>query len=223
MAKSEFRFCIGDPHSERSSVWKMWTQKSDVYIQSRMMGSDMKVSLHESGTFQWSMTSEWLLKQPSGTARNADRHITRWQIAKSKESVATQVFRIIIPQSELRSIDTFESLKKVRWLSAPPPSWQTLVECYITPPALDRPDTSNAPYSHLTSLPLKDGRWFVALVHGEEVGASNEALLEQTRKQTIAMVEAEGIDIKPEYRACGFINDPSGTKGLIELVPAESS
>jgi len=58
--RHEFRFSVGKPNQRRSTVWKVFSNKNDIYICSRMMGPDMKISLHETGKYQWSMTSAWV-------------------------------------------------------------------------------------------------------------------------------------------------------------------
>src|SRR6266567_1408872 len=50
------RFCAGDPVGEHSSIWKVWAWKDDVYLASRGMGGDLKVSIHGSGQCQLSAT-----------------------------------------------------------------------------------------------------------------------------------------------------------------------
>lgn len=59
MNAKEFRFCVGEVTGERSTVWKIWVNKNDIYILSRMMGSDAKISLHASGCCQFSRTLKW--------------------------------------------------------------------------------------------------------------------------------------------------------------------
>lgn len=59
MNAKEFRFCIGEATGERSTKWKILVNKSDIYILSKMIGSDVKMSLHASGHYQLSRTSKW--------------------------------------------------------------------------------------------------------------------------------------------------------------------
>ena len=144
---SELRFAVGSKEGRRSSIWKIWAQKDDVYILSRMMGCDAKVSLHASGLCQFSRTSDWVKKKQ---ARNAERHMVRWQIDKPAASSAMHIFRIIIPESELRVIDLDEPLKKVKWLDTPTQGGAAFVECYLTPPAEDL-NSSKFPHEHLSN------------------------------------------------------------------------
>lgn len=221
MSSKEFRFCVGSPSTERSSVWKIWVNKNDIYIQTRMMGSDSKVSLHESGQFQWSMTTEWMAKQTNRDLKNVDRHIVRWKRPEILDGAAKLVFEIIIPKSELREENIKESYKKVYWYPAPAPGFAVQLECYITPPLSDAPDISNSPYEHLVSMSLDDGKWFVVFVHTPIVTEGNKTLLEVTRAQIAIMADENGVYLQPQYRACAFI-DKGDSKGLIEIVPYKS-
>jgi hypothetical protein len=48
-APREVRLAVGTLTDRRSTVWKFWVHKSEIYILSRMFGSDTKVSLHSTG------------------------------------------------------------------------------------------------------------------------------------------------------------------------------
>jgi hypothetical protein len=76
----EIRFAAGTENGLRSTVWKLYTGSDDsIYLQSRMMGSDTKVSFHKSGSCQFSFTNEWVKKNlGNGIHKNADRHLRRW-------------------------------------------------------------------------------------------------------------------------------------------------
>lgn len=60
--RNEFWFAVGKPTERRSTVWKVISTKDDIYILSRMMGSVSRISLHQSGDCQWSLTSDWIGK-----------------------------------------------------------------------------------------------------------------------------------------------------------------
>ncbi|MFX1487441.1 MAG: hypothetical protein ACFFBS_10190 [Promethearchaeota archaeon] len=214
--RSEFRFAVGSKDSKRSSIWKVWAQKDDVYIQSRMMGCDAKVSLHRTGMCQFSLTTEWVKKKQ---ARNTDRHMIRWQLDKPVASSAIHIFRILIPESELRDISIDERVKKVTWIDSPAIGSAALVECYLSPPASDI-SNSKFPYDHLASFQLADSRWFVMLVHYETVLPESIKQLKASRLEIAKLAQNSGIELKPKFRAVAFTehgNEP--LKGLIELAP----
>jgi hypothetical protein len=135
IGKGDFRVAVGSPSGERSTVWKIQVTRNDIYILSRMMGSDTKVSLHESGDCQWSATGAWVQKKPG--RRNADRHFEKWHAPRPVDTAAAQIFQIGIPGSELRVSTLAEDLDSVHWLAAPPVGMAVSLTCYITP-AIDR-------------------------------------------------------------------------------------
>jgi hypothetical protein len=211
-ALREVRLAIGTLTDRRSTVWNFWVQRSEIYILTRMFGSDTKVSLHSSGNCQWSATGDWVKKVPA--RRNADRHMAKWVMPRPNGTAALHVFRVRIPETELRVIDIAEDLSAVQWLPAPPKGHTVSIECYITPNSQSDPAiTANLPHRHLFSLPLADGRWFIALHHvidGKD--------LEPLRSQMNAQVRAAGIEPKPEHRAAVFtVSDDGTARGLIEL------
>jgi hypothetical protein len=218
MNAKEFRFCVGEATGERSTVWKIWVNKSDIYILSRMMGSDVKTSLHASGHCQFSRTLKWWVSHGEDVVQKKDRHFKRWELPEIPNGQATHVFQIVIPRSELREIIVEENLKKVRWLPIPVHNHATQIECYLTQPLKQEPNTLNSPYQHLVSMPLVDGRWFV--VFSQEVEMTKDQLLklENARNEILSDMSEKNISIQPNQRACGFL-DIGDCKGLIELTP----
>ncbi len=174
MNKSKFYFCIGNPEGLRSTVWKTYSGsniKSDVYIQSRMMGSEMKISLHESGLCQCSFTDDWVQKY---NKHNAERHIERWQRQEPTSTLATLIFQIIIPESELRQVESNERLQKVTWIEKPPVGYATKVVCYLTPPLeAENLEGAKFPYPLVNYFRLPSKHWFVLLVSQEKMTQEN--------------------------------------------------
>lgn len=126
----EIRFAVGTPTGLRSTIWKFWVQRSDIYILSRMFGSNSKVSLHSTGDCQWSNTDSWVIKVPG--RRNAERHLQKWTMLRPSGSTALHVFQIRIPETALRTTDVVEDLNAVEWLPIPPRGHTVSLECYIT-------------------------------------------------------------------------------------------
>src|SRR6266508_4520912 len=56
--RSQVRFAVGSPSGPRASVWRLWTQRSDVYMAVRSIGGIQKVSLHEDGNCFLAFTRE---------------------------------------------------------------------------------------------------------------------------------------------------------------------
>ncbi len=218
---SEFRFCIGSEQGLRSTVWKIWTGskgKNDIYIQSRMMGSDMKISLHESGLCQCSLTSEWVIKNNKA---NHERHITRWQRQEPNSTLTTLLFQIIIPESELRLTTVKEKLQKVNWIELPKPGYATKVECYLTP-VIDSESFKNikTPYPILISFQLPSGNLFISLIHDEVISDGNFQILNLAHKGVEQCVQDTGIELKPEFRAgIGIYEKSNDIHGIIEVTP----
>jgi hypothetical protein len=211
--KREVRIAVGSPTGRRSTVWKFSVQKNEIYILSRMFGSDAKVSLHSSGECQWSATGAWVKKVPG--RRNAERHITKWVMPRPSGTTALHVFQVRIPETELRTIDLTENLRSVEWLPIPPNGHSVSLECYITPATENDPALlANLPCPYLFSLPLADGRWFTVLHHNPPLDGKD---LEPLRNQMNTQAMVAGIQPKPEHRGSAFTVSEGTARGLIEL------
>jgi hypothetical protein len=214
---SKFRYCVGSPDGPRSSVWTLWTNLRSAYIQTRMMGSSTKVSIHDQEgaqwSGQWSMQSDWYGRNRPNRP-NRERHICKWTCDRPDPTTAAHVFRILVPDSELRVVTIQENLRQVHWLPVPTPKYVICVECYITPPV--EGTDFHYPYKHLVSLPLGYSEWFVVLVHEEKLTASITQQLALLR----AMAATDlGSPPPPEYRGVGVLKTDKGVHGMIEFVP----
>lgn len=214
--KKEFRFCVGSQDGKRSTVWKVWTSKSDSYVLSRMMGSSTKVSIHTSGDAQWSIQSEWFAKNRVGQ-KNQTRHIEKWKWTIPIASVATYVFRISIPQCELRNIESEEDLADVVFLSAPAPDQKCEIGLYISPAPI-----ANAPIlesGFIAALPLENNQSLVMFVNYFSLQDTELNQLEELKALAEISAPKAGIHLRPELRGTGFFVDANGVRGIIEFVP----
>jgi hypothetical protein len=209
----ELRVAVGTPAGLRSTVWKFAVQRSEIYIFTRMFGSDAKVSLHSTGDFQWSATSTWVLAQPG--RKNSDRHIVRWNVELPEGRQALHAFRICIPHSELRQIPG-EDTSGVQWLPSPGPGQAITLECYITPP-LDSAPSIPSERKPLLSWQLENSRWFVVLINAGAMDRDYTA----EREAMIRQAEAAGVTVEPHHRIAAFGGTRAETRFLIEMVPKD--
>jgi len=212
MNERELRVVVGQKLGRRSTVWKFFVHRNDAYIMTRMFGRDAKVSIHETRASQWSATSDWVLDKP--TRRNADRHIAKWISPAPVLNTAAHVFRVLIPESELRTKAETEYRKAVCWVPPPPSGATFAFECFVTPPTAVTPIHNQTPYRHIRSMPLADGRWFVVLLTQVTIAAEG---LEQARREVLDKVRAAGLEPGEKYRAVLFFQGDGTTPGLVEI------
>lgn len=213
--RQEFRIAVGSPSGERSTVWKFWTNGADVYIQSRMFGSDCKVSLHASGQCQFSRTSE-SLKKISPDAKNQERHINKWRSPRPIGLAAARVFCVRIPASELRTSAVAEDLKNVHWIPSPGPGKMVALECYITPVVANDPAlTGGLPpkCDHIVSMRLTDGRWFLILMWTPRASSK---VLSQVRTLARGQAAGAGLSLTGSWRLAALGED-DGVRYLAEV------
>jgi hypothetical protein len=180
-----------------------------------MFGSDAKVSLHSTGQCQWSATDSWVRREPG--RRNAERHISKWNVTWPNDSEALETFHVRIPESELRVIAGTEELSSVTWLPTPPPGHAVSLECYVTAARPGDPEkSSDLPYPLVKSLQLNNGRWFVVLQNVVTIDPND---IERVRQEIREQCSREGSELKPEYRATVLGHQQSGVRALMELCP----
>lgn len=127
-AGSAIRVAVAGPQPLRSSVWRIWgsPNKDDVYIAPRAAASQFKVSLHESGEWQQSLTSEATMRY---VERNQLRHLENWKRPDPEGGVFTRGYFILIPRTELRDHD--EGTDDVRFAPDAGPNKWVSIEIYL--------------------------------------------------------------------------------------------
>ncbi|MBI3699419.1 MAG: hypothetical protein HY242_03100 [Afipia sp.] len=85
MAK-EIRFAIGTPEDLRSSIWRLWANRDDLYLAARSISGLTKVSFHKSGINRFAVVSS--------TPRPA---LKRWARPPETEQGITPIFDVVVP------------------------------------------------------------------------------------------------------------------------------
>jgi hypothetical protein len=120
MNQDAIRFGVKDSEGRRSSSWKLWRYRGDVYLAARPAKGAFKISLHESGNWIVSFTSEFVKKAPT-YFETKSRHISRQIEPREVERGVTVACRIHIPVSELRMLDEEKgkTTQQIHWVNAP--------------------------------------------------------------------------------------------------------
>ena len=215
-ARGAFRLCVGTPVSPLSTVWKIYVRGDDIYIFSSGLGSDIKTSIHASGSAHWSVSAEWFLRRGL-EFRNQDRHVVCWDRCNPEPTKAAHIFRIILPATELRPHIAPAKAERITWLAEPPASTAWEIEIYLTPPRPNVPNTSASPYRQLALLKTQSGNWVAVLAHQEEVTPEKRRTLLAARRNSRRLVAQSSL--KPgKFPAIGFLQSAANPPGLIELV-----
>lgn len=189
--KGTCRFAAGERNGLKSSIWTVSVNKSDIYLFSRLFGSDFKLSLHESGDAQWSFTSQFVARQIE--MPNKDRHFIKWTYSRPLDNMAINIFRIQIPHTELRDIPPSTD-KKVKWVSGITLGTYQFDLC-LTKPFDTNPCTgrTDLPHRVLDCLQLADKRWLVIFAHAVGLTPSD---LEKAKLTVISEMKAKNVDLE---------------------------
>jgi hypothetical protein len=125
---SAIRVAVAGPGALRSSVWRIWgsSNSDDVYLAPRSAVSQLKVSLHQSGDWQQSLTGEAAMKY---VEKNQDRHLEQWKRPEPEEESLTRGYFILVPRTELRDHD--EGSDGVRFAPDAGPNGWVCIEIYL--------------------------------------------------------------------------------------------
>ena len=127
----------------RSAEWRVWTVKNanDVYAAARLVAGEIKISLHQSGSWQHGFISAD--KAKGLRLPGQPRHFTIWQRPEEIVPGWTRAVRILIPDAALQPRASYSTPKKpVTDLLATPGGDATIAEIWLesatnqTPPPL---------------------------------------------------------------------------------------
>ena len=183
------RFGIGDPDGLQSGIWRAWADpgKSDVYVAIRTIAGDWKISLHESGDCNASITEQAVSRFNDAYIQNGgSRHLDKWKRQVLTGPLLSIPMRIRFPQSELRPcVETLSKKKEVHWIPSPPPGHSVDVVCMFTS---QKTETEDWPWrsnggGFLASTKLQNGETFWLISRIYPTPPSVVRLIEQQRKR----------------------------------------
>jgi len=198
---------------EHSSIWKVWAWKDDVYLASRGMGGDLKVSIHGSGQCQLSATSAVIASL--GIA-NQMRHTAMWRRPDLDASGRCRALQLILPRSEMRSrAATCRPSRPATFLPLPAITEAAVVDLILAGSG-PRPGVElSPPLLHLGTLSLASGG-VVAL--GWRIASLGPRDLQVIESLHEILIPAPPIG-RSEGLAWGYISSPQAFHALIEFVP----
>jgi hypothetical protein len=216
--KREIRFAAGAENGLRSTVWKLYTRSDDIYLQSRMMGADTKISFHKSGCCQFSFTDAWVKKNINDRIhKNKDRHLRRWEREIPTKGKPSLTFRLVIPETEICYISNETKLQKVKWLTMPQKDELLLVDFYFTPSG--QSCIESFPYKPIVFWELSDSSWFVGMSHIEKMTLEEVDILTKSHFKNRMDLKVKNIPLPPQYSLCAFFTHELGFNGVIEMAP----
>ena len=208
--KTAFRFFVAD-EQRCSLTWSLTIKKNDIYISHSGSRQD-KISLHESGQYQWSVRSEQLASVPF--AKN-DRHLARWDNPSAPPGSLTSQFFVLIAASELE-LNRARPAKQATFLHAPSMGWAMRVDfVFFTPETgkqVARTEWSPRP---LFEARLASGRILIITHSLVPIGQAMAIKLDAVKE----MGRREGKKHEQSVsRALARIKDPHGVWGMAEVL-----
>ena len=129
MAK-EIRFAVGRSEDLRSSVWRLWPNKNELYLAARSIAGLSKISFHSSGICRYAVVS----KEPRPP-------LDSWRRPGPSEPGVTPLFDLVFPPSPVANAfqDTLPEGNKPTLLLVPPPDdAKLIVRILLTDPSFTK-------------------------------------------------------------------------------------
>lgn len=218
----ECRFGVGDPRGRHSSVWKVWAARHtpDVYITSRMLGGDMKASIHASGQRHVGLTSTHISKATStGAWSGGNRHFDRWEGGYDLGSGATLEYLLRFPTDHLRTFPLDEKQELAsKWIPAAPPGCAMEIGLFFVPAGRAAEGGQNEPSELICHGRLVDARSMLLVARTVEMGTfTNEEHALENIRSGAREIGLTSDSVGPHHRVVFGFNVSEGVRGWVEL------
>jgi hypothetical protein len=190
------RFAVGTADGARSSVWRVWAYRSDVYVAARSMVSEMRVSLHASGKWRAAFTEAHMKRPEPFIDPTLDRAVDKWERPPEFAPGWTRGFMIIVPASEVvTGVEPIAEPDDVVWLAPPPDGFATYFDILLAAPGATGSEgrgfaTARGYESStevVTTIELENGERLWVLAHAEPLTYEATQRLEETRALIFAL------------------------------------
>lgn len=204
------RFSVGSHDSGYSSIWRIWFNKpsieatSNVYISYRSLGGTQKISIHQSGDIQYSFTSEYAKKMDK---RNSSRHIDKWNISLNRP-----IFKIIVPDTELKKVDSIDNEIKL----VPPPSKDCAIELYLYITTKSIFNIMPKEFNMFEENTLSNGNVLSILWRDNPITDNNKNLYLSHKNMLRQIIKKDSIE-GDDLRGFLFLNNNGNERGFIDI------
>ena len=212
--RNKVRIAVGAANAPRSTVWELFSTRTEFYVLSRMMGRSCKISFHSSGHCQWATFNN--RDSPSGLPAFA----RTWKIERPTSAEGVPVFRIIVPGSELHSIADEEDLNGVSFFPSPGYNQALYFEVYLTGPMPGEEITMQPPHEVVDAFKLSDDRCVVVLWRHEPISPVDTEQLVRLKSSMRRDPMNQALEPSTRWRGVGFVpQEESGLASFIECAP----
>jgi hypothetical protein len=125
------RFGVGTPSDVRSSIWRLWGNGDDLYLASRSIAGDVKISFHKSGICR--------IAQPSSSPRPP---YARWKLGPEILPSCSRIFDILVPPilAMLPRLEILRDTKPVILVPTPGDKFKIIFGIYLSGPWITAQD-----------------------------------------------------------------------------------
>ncbi|TAK58460.1 hypothetical protein EPO14_03905 [Patescibacteria group bacterium] len=123
------RFVVGTRDDLRSSVWRLWANKNDLYLAARSHAMISKFSFHRSGKYRFAVNSTVEREDDA-----SDRALYKWTRPDEFAPGWTRCFGILVPPrvTEMPFGNTFDEGKSIECVSPPADGKKTIFNIILS-------------------------------------------------------------------------------------------
>jgi hypothetical protein len=181
------RFFGATADGRRSSSWRLWTSRNhkDAYLTPRSLADTFKISLHETGSFQYGFINNEVSTAWQGSEASS-RHLDIWPRPTEFAPGWTGFFEVILPEIEMRPGG--EDLGKSRYEVLPVgPGYA--ISVYLAHAKVETPEFPALEFPNanwMAVMELGDNEFVAVMAIPQEWTNVGEAVVERGRQRALS-------------------------------------
>jgi hypothetical protein len=182
---------VGTDPGPRSSVWRFWVTKDEIYVAARDLGGEVKTSLHSSGRYRHAFSQE----ARSPFAPSGDRAWFKWKEPTDFAKGGRLLIEIDVPTNELTRPQEEPSLgdkAKVLLVDPAPAGQISTVSLVVTEPGIRLGPNPDQTSWLLAVWPTPDARIVWIIITHRETECGDRLLVEQGHGLAPKLPESSG-------------------------------
>lgn len=206
------RVAVGEA-GKRSGIWRMWTNKNDIYIAARTIAGQQKFSLHQSGRWRYAWTE--LGAAEFGIVDN--RAIDRWERPESDHIGWTKSLSIWVRSEDVTEVGGDASTQDVVWV--PAPSTGMVAGIHLVVVKADLGEAALRGTAVVSVLGMPNGEAVLILASYRNLENHEQVLITAARQKALEALTTEEQFLRlsePGMRLVVFGSDPGGVRWVFD-------
>lgn len=206
------RVAVGEA-GKRSGIWRIWTNKNDIYVAARTIAGQQKFSLHESGRWRYA----WTERGAAEFGIVDDRAIDRWDRPEPDHIGWTKSLSIWVRSEDVTEVAGDAANEDVVWI--PAPSTGRVAGIHLVVVKADLGEATLRGTAVVGVLGMPNGEAVLVLASHRNLENHEQDVITAARQKVLDSMTTEDQILRisePGMRLAVFGSDPEGLRWVFD-------